>query len=36
MRQREISKKSIPESTVKQMSHLPEFDDILTEGAKKE
>ncbi|TEW30120.1 YopT-type cysteine protease domain-containing protein [Histophilus somni] len=32
---REISKKSIPEATVKQMSHLPEFDDILTEGAKK-
>ncbi|MGC6377011.1 YopT-type cysteine protease domain-containing protein [Bisgaard Taxon 45] len=31
---REVAKKSLPEVTIKQMGHLPEFDDILTEGAR--
>ncbi|MGC6247390.1 YopT-type cysteine protease domain-containing protein [Bisgaard Taxon 45] len=31
---REVAKKSLPEVTMKQMGHLPEFDDILTEGAR--
>ncbi|WP_236566466.1 YopT-type cysteine protease domain-containing protein, partial [Pasteurella multocida] len=31
---REVAKKSIPEATIKQMGNLPEFDDILTEGAR--
>ncbi|OOR98108.1 hypothetical protein B0186_09785 [Canicola haemoglobinophilus] len=32
---REAAKKTIPEATIKQMGNLPEFDEILTEGAKK-
>ncbi|MGC7590937.1 YopT-type cysteine protease domain-containing protein, partial [Bisgaard Taxon 46] len=32
---REAAKKYIPEATIKQMGNSPEFDDILTEGARK-
>ncbi|MFD1806853.1 YopT-type cysteine protease domain-containing protein [Pasteurella oralis] len=32
---REAAKKSIPEATIKQMGNSPEFDDILTDGARK-
>ncbi len=32
---REAAKKYLPEATIKQMANSPEFDDILTEGARK-
>ncbi|WP_101775382.1 YopT-type cysteine protease domain-containing protein [Pasteurella oralis] len=32
---REAAKKSIPEATIKQMGNSPEFDEILTDGARK-
>ncbi|GJJ80245.1 hypothetical protein PcPA57_09650 [Pasteurella canis] len=32
---REAAKKTIPEATIKQMGNSPEFDEILTDGARK-